>query len=197
MIWYNDIATFFSYNNLGNFIPSVEMKIEDQLNSLMLFSIYFSLTLIILRRNIKYVYIIIFIGFFTYIFHKNIDSDNFHKKELFDKMNVENDKKRNQIVYKSTKNNPFMNVTIGDYKSFPNRPPAGILEDPDVKESVSRNFEEGLHRTHDDIYKKNASDRQYYTMPSTTIPNKQLDFAKWLYYNPNKTYKETNIEYYE
>ena len=33
------------------------------------------------------------------------------------------------------------------------------------------------------------SQRQFYTMPNTTIPNAQDDFAKWLYANP-KTCKE-------
>ena len=36
------------------------------------------------------------------------------------------------------------------------------------------------------------SSRQFYTNPSTTIPNDQEAFAKWLYYNPEKTCKEGN-----
>ena len=40
-----------------------------------------------------------------------------------------------------------------------------------------------------DVFGKMNSQRQFYTMPSTTIPNAQDDFAKWLYLNP-KTCKE-------
>ena len=43
----------------------------------------------------------------------------------------------------------------------------------------------------DDIYSKYNSQRQFYTMPNTSIPNKQKEFALWLY-NRGPTCKEGN-----
>ena len=35
-----------------------------------------------------------------------------------------------------------------------------------------------------DIYNNRNSQRQYYTMPNTQIPNDQTSFARWLYATP-------------
>ena len=42
-----------------------------------------------------------------------------------------------------------------------------------------------------DIFNKNITQRQFYTMPVTTIPNEQTKFANWLYATP-PTCKEGN-----
>ena len=44
-----------------------------------------------------------------------------------------------------------------------------------------------------DIFGKNNSQRQFYTMPVTTIPNNQTQFANWLY-KTEPTCKENNGE---
>jgi hypothetical protein len=54
---------------------------------------------------------------------------------------------------------------------------------------MDRTFGHNLFTDVDDLFGKMNSQRQFYTMPSTTIPNKQGEFAKWLYSNP-KTCKE-------
>ena len=46
-----------------------------------------------------------------------------------------------------------------------------------------------LFKDVNDVFGKMNSQRQFYTMPNTKIPNAQDDFAKWLYANP-KTCKE-------
>ena len=43
-----------------------------------------------------------------------------------------------------------------------------------------------------DLYGKSNDQRQYYTMPSTTIPNNQTSFAKWCY-GVGPTCKESSI----
>jgi hypothetical protein len=50
-------------------------------------------------------------------------------------------------------------------------------------------FNHNLFKDVNDVFGKMNSQRQFYTMPNTTIPNAQDDFAKWLYANP-KTCKE-------
>lgn len=189
MIWYKYPQLLFTYENIGIFFPSSEMSFDDQLNSIMRFTIYFVVSLVLLTRKIGYIYILIFVSILTIIVHKSSDFENKSKAELFNKMNIDESKDQKHY-YKSSPNNPFMNISHTDYTKFPNRPAAGKWNDNNVRRNVLHNFDKGLIRSDNDIFHKGSSDRQYYTMPSTTIPNKQEDFAKWLYHNPNKTKKE-------
>ena len=52
-------------------------------------------------------------------------------------------------------------------------------------------FSSSLIRDVNDLFGKNNSQRQFYTVPGNSIPNDQDTFAKWLYATP-KTCKEGN-----
>lgn len=158
----------------------------------MRFAIYFTIVMLVVRGNINALYIVIAAALITFLIYESETRTKQSKDELFDTLNIA-DKGKQKHVYKPTRDNPFMNVMLTDYSNFPNRPSAGAWTDPEVKGQVRRNFEEGLARGTDDLFNKMASDRQYYTMPSTTIPNNQGDFARWLYHNPNPTHKEKGI----
>lgn len=96
---------------------------------------------------------------------------------------------------KPTVDNPFMNVTMKDYMNFDekgfvvNRPPACDPNDPEIKKMMDETFSNNLYKDVSDVFGKNNSQRNYFTMPWTTIPNKQDEFARWLYLSP-KTCKE-------
>ena len=88
-----------------------------------------------------------------------------------------------------------MNVTMKDYMNLDkngfivNRPPACDPNDPEIKKLMDQGFSNNLYRDVSDVFGKNSSQRNYFTMPWTTIPNKQDEFARWLYLSP-KTCKE-------
>jgi hypothetical protein len=89
-----------------------------------------------------------------------------------------------------------MNVTMKDYlnidektQQMVDRPAACDTTDKNVKQSMDEMFNHNLFKDVNDVFGKMNSQRQFYTMPNTTIPNAQDDFAKWLYANP-KTCKE-------
>ena len=92
-----------------------------------------------------------------------------------------------------TLDNPFMNVTMKDMLNIdpknPGRPKACDTTNPEVKKKMDEMFNHNLFKDVNDVFGKMNSQRQFYTMPNTTIPNAQDDFAKWLYLNP-KTCKE-------
>ena len=60
-----------------------------------------------------------------------------------------------------------------------------------VQRRVEELFNEDLYRDVNDIFGKNNSQRQFYSVPGNTIPNDQGSFAKWLYQTP-PTCKEGN-----
>lgn len=87
-----------------------------------------------------------------------------------------------------TDNNPFMNILVPEYYENPKRPEACPLEgelpgEEGVAQEVNEKFDINLYKDVADIWDKNNSQRQFFTMPNTTIPNDQPGFAHWLYGN--------------
>ena len=88
------------------------------------------------------------------------------------------------LYEKPTKDNPFMNVLLTDYVDDPTRAPAADIEDPNIRKDIKKMFDHGLYKNANDIWDKNNSQRQYYTNPSTTIPNDRDSFMKWCWKVP-------------
>ena len=59
------------------------------------------------------------------------------------------------------------------------------------KKKIEAIYNKNLFKEVGDIFNKKHGNRQFYTVPSTTYPNNQGDFGKWLYGTP-KTCKEGN-----
>jgi len=89
-----------------------------------------------------------------------------------------------------TLDNSFMNVTMKDYMNFDSdgsivdRPPACDPSDPTVKNEIETNFNNNLFRDVNDVFGRSNSQRQFFTMPWTQIPNRADEFARWLYLSP-------------
>lgn len=79
-----------------------------------------------------------------------------------------------------TRDNPFMNPNISHYGTDKS-PGACNIEDPEIADEVELYFNKDLYRDVEDIWNRKNSQRQFYTIPSTSIPNKQKEFANWLY----------------
>ena len=171
-IWYEQPAILFSINNITHFYPSNEKPYNENMNAVVRFSLYLSIILVIIKRNYLYLYIFFLACLVTFLLSKN----NIRVENLSIKM-------KDKECQESTKNNPFMNVLMSDYKINPKRKACKI--DNRVRKVISKNFNHNLYKDVSDVYEKSNSQRQYYTMPSTTIPNDQSSFAKWLYKVPS------------
>ena len=90
-----------------------------------------------------------------------------------------------------TKDNPFMNPPMTDFNNgF--KPSACNADDEDVKEQMNETFNIDLYRNIEDLFNVKNYQRQFYTIPTTAIPNDQTAFAEWLYRAPT-TCKEDSI----
>lgn len=179
-IWYQDPVNFITQDNFFAIWPSKEMSFTEQLNSLMRFSLYFALIVFLIKKDPNILFIPIFMGIFTYYIFM-VDSKNKKTdKEMMENMNIEKDSVTGKPCYKPSSENPFMNILMTDYVKNPSRAPACTMNNK-LKKQVNKYFDANLFRDVDDIFHKNASDRQFYTTPNTTIPNDQTAFAKWLY----------------
>jgi hypothetical protein len=168
-IWYRDMPGFFSPRNMWMFFPTKDMPLADSLNAVSRLSLYFGVLMFITTANHKYVYATI-TGFAitasVYKASKQKDIiSGFSTKEC----------------RKPTKDNPMMNVTLDAYDN-PEKL-VGICDplDASVKEDIEAKFNESIIKNGEDVFMKESSERQFYTTPNTLIPNKQGEFANWLY----------------
>ncbi len=93
-----------------------------------------------------------------------------------------------------TPQNPFMNVTVDEYYYNPLRPQAASVQDDDVKANLDDFFKTEFNRDPTDVFGRSQSQRQFVTMPATTVPNDAGSFQNWLYKLPGKTCKEGGRE---
>ena len=150
-----------------------------------------------MRRDQKYLIIpLIVMGVTWLIWYKQEDIHNDHiiKESMSDKLDdlVQlNDLSTECRV--PTKDNPFMNPNISDYGTNVPPPPKSCpsYNNTGVQRRVEELFNEDLYRDVNDVFGKNNSQRQFYTVPGNRVPNDQGSFAQWCYGTP-PTCKEGN-----
>ena len=190
-LWYKNPKDFFlNAENLIKFIPDAKMTLNEQLNAAFRFSVYFSVVVGTIRQDVRVLFFAVFVGIVTFIIGYNEDQKSAIRENLMQEMNLQQDRKK-RVCSLPTKENPFMNVLISDYKTFPTKPAACSINNKDVKKSINE-YSENMYMDADDVFAKNSGDRQFYTNPATTIPNSQTEFAHWLY-NNGATCKERPI----
>ncbi len=180
--WFSDYSIIFDKNRLTEFFPASDMEYTEKLNSILRFSIYIAIVLFVYNRNINVIFIPIVTGLITLYLYRYFRDENTGKS-------LEELEKIEEKCIAPTKNNPFMNVLMSDYTEQPERPEACNIKKEEIKESAEENFNHNLYRDVSDVWNKTHSQRQFYTMPNTQIPNKQKEFAEWLY-KTDKTCKE-------
>lgn len=190
-IWYKDPYHLFTIDNYVKFLPEKGMTFVQQLNSIVRFSIYFSVIIFILQQNINIFMLPIIICIFTYfIYTFDLQKKN-NQDSFLQKNNLKKDKFTNEICTAPTQDNPFMNVLMNEYSENPTRKKACNLSNPEIKKQTQKYFDAKLYRNVGDIFSKESSDRQWVTNPITSIPNDQKKFAEWCW-GGNKTCKEGN-----
>jgi hypothetical protein len=186
-VWIDNFEIIFKKERLTEFFPTKEQTREERINALVRLSLYIGLLLSLYYNDIKFMYIFIFTIIITYVIYTKKDVESLENTLI-----LKDDSKECSVP---TLDNPFMNATMKDYMNFDNdgnivdRPPACDINEPKLKKTIDDMFNNNLYRNTSDVFGKFNSQRQFYTMPSTTIPNAQGEFAKWLYLNP-KTCKE-------
>ena len=207
--WFNDLNELINFQKLKYFLPQNDMSYEDKTNALVRLSIYIGILLSIIKKNYLFLYIPIITMIVSYILYltRKIDVES---REKLRKKGIDYNSKDDQVgsvestnnqVVKTTEgftncetcvsaseSNPFMNPLPFDDR-LRNEACSGV--NPVNKMMIEQYFNKGLYRPVNDIFNKSNSQREFYTVPSTTFPNNQADFANWLYKTPG-TCKEGN-----
>jgi hypothetical protein len=165
IVWYKKPLKLFS--NMDEFFPTNDLSKISKINAIARFALYYSIIIIICRLDTKWLsvsvlllVISLFLGY----------SDPFSNSAADIK---------DQTCFHPKPNNPFMNFTLNDNVTNPNRKQACNYKD--VKQDIRNIYKSKLNADELDIWGHNISDRNFYTMPSTTIVNDQTKFAEWTY----------------
>jgi Ca2+/Na+ antiporter len=170
-----------STDTLANFIPTSTMTFAEKLNAMMRFAIYFSIMVVVVKRDVRYVYIVLFVALFTLLLYTVYERD---RKEMYSKHEKEGTryhKHTKKVCTLPSKDNPFANILVSDYKYNPKRNPGCNISKSKMKRRVNAYFNHNLYRDVDDIWHRKSSSRNFYQTPIQTIPNQQTEFAQWLY----------------
>jgi hypothetical protein len=164
-LWFEEPSILV--NEWKHFFPTNNLSRNQKINAIARFGIYYAILILLFKQSSKWLSIsIVLVTISCYLgYYESFENDlPIEKKEK---------------CTPPTKNNPFMNFTLGDYISNPDRPNACPFDK--VKDDIRNEFRKDIVPDPADLWGKNISDRQFFTMPWTTLTNDQSGFAKWLY----------------
>lgn len=199
--WLEDFKVLYKDDQFLKFFPSKKMNTNEQLNALTRFSIYLFFIFILFADDIEWSLIPILILVLGVFLSRVNRFESFYS--IGKTQNLKKNLKNKNSCRRPNRNNPFMNVIMSDYTEDPNRPEACDVTRDDIQNEITKNFSNNLYKNSDDIFNNKSSERQFYTTASTTIPNKQKEFAEWLYgdndnckINNDKCLKYSNVKYH-
>jgi len=118
--WADDMSVLFKANRLLDIIPLKNMTIEEKLNAILRFSIYFSLIHYCLKKNSNILFVPIVVCIGTYVLYTN----NFENTKLSDTMEkltnlimikeVDNNNLKENVVFESNDEYEDLNKDIND-----------------------------------------------------------------------------------
>jgi hypothetical protein len=165
------------------------MSFKEKILSIVFLIIFLSIILLFIFREpaiILIAIVLIILLFYIYLFDEKTKIEtNEHLSNR--NLAIVN----NQICVRPSYDNPFMNPSIVDYSNNNNDIKACPYNEADVEHNVNSFFKDNVYKDINDIYERNFSERQFYTVPATTIPNDRKSYEQWLYYR-DKTCKENN-----
>ena len=198
--WLNDLSIIFNRNHFLEVIPFTNMKFNDKLNAIFRVSIYYFIVMTLLKKNLNNILIPVVVGIVTVILYKNYrrihrlseSNDNSPNNNNLSNSNISsNNNSGVEGCRLPTTNNPFMNPTFLDYSSGDMQQSCSSYNNSVIRDLEKIYYNEGLYEDNFDIFGKEHSARQFYTMPVNSIVNDQGSFAEWCYKRP-PTCKEGN-----
>jgi len=184
--WFNDYSIIFDKERLIEFVPTNNMTNNEKLNALLRFSIIITFVLFLKNKNYNLLIIPVISALITlYIYKFNTIEKKNNELDLSE--DYENSK-----CLKSTEDNPFGNTLLTDVSNYKKKEEACLIEE-NIDE-INNHFNKGLYKDVNDLYGKNNSQRQFFSMPNTNeygIKNgDSVKFANWLYNSGKSTCKE-------
>lgn len=166
-IWYRDPAAAFGRHAAHRFIPLRTMSLTQQLNAAFRLALYYSVATTLLTRRTSHMSAAVLAAAVTAAVHEAAAREGFQLMAA-----------GGGACVKPSRGNPYMNVTLADLERRPDRPAACDPLDPSVQRAI-RAVERAPAT--DDPHGVGRSQRPFYTVPGTTVPNDRDAFQDALY----------------
>jgi hypothetical protein len=168
-VWMHDYTILFKRDQL-HLWPSDNMTMDEKLNAISRFVIILSLLGFVLTQTFKFIWVGIATLIIIAVYH------NASVQEPFTQKNI------SRTV--PTEKNPLMNVLLPEINRNPNRGKAldyTPKTEKKIMEKVKKGLDPRLYQGTNNELDLEYSMRNFYTNPSTTVPNNQEEFAKFCY----------------
>lgn len=199
-LWTTDISILYEKKYIFEIIPNKQFDFNRKLNSLLRLSIYFAIIIYAMdQKNSRMFYIPFIVAVLTYILSQKYQ-ETFINKINNDLMNdIKDEDDHNDLISKFSKNcnvptkeNPFMNPLLTDLNTdYYEKEACDSYNNKGIQKEIETNFTHDLIRDVNDIFGKENSQRQFFSVPGRQGIPDQSSFAKWLYKTPG-TCKEGN-----
>tara|TARA_B100001094_G_C17831879_1_gene623611 strand:+ start:22 stop:675 length:654 start_codon:yes stop_codon:yes gene_type:complete len=193
--WYNQPNILIDKNSLFEIFPVKEYDTVRKLNAVLRFSIYYTIIVFLYNRSTNIFAVPVVTALITYfIWSKNssIQINNLDTQLRNDDPNLISLQDHNIGCTLPNKHNPFMNTPFFDVAADKELPQSCTSYDnKGIQRKIEKEFDKGLYRNYTDIFGKENSQRQFFTVPGRQGIPDQSSFAHWLYRTPD-TCKEGN-----
>lgn len=174
-IWFKDPSILFTGATWGKFVPMQGMTTAEALNSVVRFTVYFSVLLYLTTTVTAYIMTIPIVMVATILLYNMFPNGK----------TIEPFKSKGPTSKKytmPTAENPFMNVLLTEIQDSPNRPDAAPVSRTDVKVDMYKSFQKtsDMYMDTSDLFDQSLAMRTFHTLQSSTIPTNFDDFKKWL-----------------
>ena len=193
--WYNQPNILIDKNSLFEIFPVKEYDTVRKLNAVLRLSFYYTIIVFLYNRSTNIFAVPVVTAIVTYfIWYKNktIQTDLLHTNLRNDVPNLISLQDHNIGCTLPNKHNPFMNTPFFDVAANKELPQSCTSYDnKGIQRKIEKEFDKGLYRNYTDIFGKENSQRQFFTVPGRQGIPDQSSFAHWLYKTPD-TCKEGN-----
>lgn len=177
-LWINNPSGLFTSQTWQKFVVTKDMDVSTALNSVVRFTVYFSVLLFLGTSKTQYLLAIPFVLVVTVIFSKVFPTTRDIETFISPATSVVQAKKYTL----PTNNNPFMNVLLTEIIDSPDRPDAAPITSKAVKKQMSKAFQHTseIYMDTSDRFDQAQSMRNFHTLQSATVPNNQDGFLEFL-----------------
>lgn len=195
--WLDDPLIIFKKERISEFLPDKGFSASRKLNAITRTIIILTILGYFASKNIKIIVTgVITLGFIVAIYFIQIKKEEDAQqvknimKEGFESSAPQFDKIMEKNFTTPTKQNPMMNVLLPEIHDKPNRKEAAPSYNPNIRKEISEKAKSNLE---DEKLYKNLGDnlshqhmmRNFHSMPNTSVPNNQKDFAMFCYGSMN------------
>ena len=158
--WYSDPSVLFSKDTWYQFVPTPKMSVAEALNAVVRFSVYLGLLLFLTSMDVWYILIIPAVMGISILLNSAFPqakkiTEGFVSSYVGDMKTL------------PTEDNPFMNPSLVDIHSTPERPPAAKVTDIEVRDTVNAAFAQtsNIYMDTSDVFDMVQAQRNFHTVP--------------------------------